>query len=408
MQHRRLAATSSHLMGTASAAADDGPVVRTSLGPLLGLRHGEADPQPPDAPLSAPGTLAFLGVPYCKQPVPPRRFLPVQPLEQPWSTPRPCVERPPVAPQPLAPQLADAVKPPSLDPSLLASGELPAGQSEACCFLNIYAPLAPQSEGKLRPVCVWFHGGGMTFGSSKEIDGSWLAKRADVIVVTVQCPHWTKHECCLCLCLSVLHKIMCREQVSYRGAWLFPADRWGDKPRHSRSSRGPKMDPPRSRRVWWGRRECVRVWAFVRGHMHSGAPGLSASSRTVSKGDRALGIAAHDHVWRHCCEALCARGVPGLVGCRGCHSRPTERTHTRTVARGADSGDPFASISAPTSTCTHACTLQRVVLSLSPSLPPSPSLSLIFSLFLSLSFSPSPSLSLCALLLAKPSGDAGD
>ena len=190
-------------MDTASAAADDGPVVRTSLGPLLGLRHGEADPQPPDAPLSAPGTLAFLGVPYCKQPVPPRRFLPVQPLEQPWSTPRPCVERPPVAPQPLAPQLADAVKPPSLDPSLLASGELPAGQSEACCFLNIYAPLAPQSEGKLRPVCVWFHGGGMTFGSSKEIDGSWLAKRADVIVVTVQCPHWTKHECCLCLCLSV-------------------------------------------------------------------------------------------------------------------------------------------------------------------------------------------------------------
>lgn len=187
--HRRLAATSRHLSvfgETTATEPVDGPLVQTSLGPLVGMRHNEGDPTPADTPFSAPGTLAFLGVPYCKQPVPPRRFLPVEPLEEAWTTPRPCTTKPPIAPQPLAPQLADAVKPPSLDPVLLASGDLPAGQSEACCFLNVYAPADSQIEGKPRPVCVWFHGGGMTFGSTKLLDGSWLAKRADVIVITVQ------------------------------------------------------------------------------------------------------------------------------------------------------------------------------------------------------------------------------
>lgn len=187
--HRRLAASSRHLLsGATCTGADqsDAPLVHTSLGPLVGIRHCEDDPPPIDRPFSAPGTLAFLGVPYCKQPVPPRRFLPVEPLGEPWATPRACVTPAPIAPQPLAPQLADTVKPPSLDPALLASGDLPPGQSEACCFLNVYAPADSQSEGKARPVCVWFHGGGMTFGSTKTLDGSWLAKRADVIVVTVQ------------------------------------------------------------------------------------------------------------------------------------------------------------------------------------------------------------------------------
>ena len=191
---RRLGATQRHLrpdtvtasqQGPPSDSVDDGPVVTTSHGPLLGRLHAEGAQAPHGAAFSAPGTISFLGVPYCEQPVPPRRFRPVEPLQETWTVPRPCLTKPPIAPQPLAPQLADSVKPPSLGPELLASGELPPGQSEACCFLNVYAPATPQ-QGKQRPVGVWFHGGGMTFGSTKALDGSWLAKRANVIVVTVQ------------------------------------------------------------------------------------------------------------------------------------------------------------------------------------------------------------------------------
>ena len=56
--------------------------------------------------LAAPGTVTYRGVPYCEQPVPPRRFCAVEPLAERWSTPRPCFDKPPIAPQPLAPQLA--------------------------------------------------------------------------------------------------------------------------------------------------------------------------------------------------------------------------------------------------------------------------------------------------------------
>ncbi len=57
-------------------------------------------------------------------------------------------------------------------------------QSEDCLFLNVWTPKA--DAGK-RPVLVWFHGGGFTTGSgsSNAYDGVRLAKRGDVVVVTV-------------------------------------------------------------------------------------------------------------------------------------------------------------------------------------------------------------------------------
>ena len=57
-------------------------------------------------------------------------------------------------------------------------------QSEDCLFLNVWTPKA--DAGK-RPVLVWFHGGGFTTGSGSSLayDGVRLAKRGDVVVVTV-------------------------------------------------------------------------------------------------------------------------------------------------------------------------------------------------------------------------------
>ena len=57
--------------------------------------------------------------------------------------------------------------------------------SEDCLFLNVWTPAI--ADGAKRPVMVWLHGGGFTSGSgsSNAYDGVRLAKRGDVVVVTV-------------------------------------------------------------------------------------------------------------------------------------------------------------------------------------------------------------------------------
>ena len=56
---------------------------------------------------------------------------------------------------------------------------------EDCLFLNVWTPAL--DDGGNRPVLVWFHGGGFTSGSgsSRAYDGVRLARRGDVVVVTV-------------------------------------------------------------------------------------------------------------------------------------------------------------------------------------------------------------------------------
>jgi para-nitrobenzyl esterase len=59
------------------------------------------------------------------------------------------------------------------------------GMSEDCLFLNVWTPgVADDAE---RPVMVWLHGGGFTSGSgsSTAYEGARLARRGDVVVVTV-------------------------------------------------------------------------------------------------------------------------------------------------------------------------------------------------------------------------------
>lgn len=56
---------------------------------------------------------------------------------------------------------------------------------EDCLFLNVWTPALADKER--RPVMVWFHGGGFTSGNgaSRAYDGVRLARRGDVVVVTV-------------------------------------------------------------------------------------------------------------------------------------------------------------------------------------------------------------------------------
>jgi para-nitrobenzyl esterase len=60
----------------------------------------------------------------------------------------------------------------------------PAQGSEDCLYLNVYRPRSDHSAGAL-PVIVWLHGGGFINGSGNAFNGSYLAKTARAIVVTV-------------------------------------------------------------------------------------------------------------------------------------------------------------------------------------------------------------------------------
>jgi para-nitrobenzyl esterase len=58
--------------------------------------------------------------------------------------------------------------------------------SEDCLYLNVYAPRGSAEEAAKRklPVMFWIHGGGNTVGHAGGYDGSELAARYDVVVVT--------------------------------------------------------------------------------------------------------------------------------------------------------------------------------------------------------------------------------
>ena len=59
----------------------------------------------------------------------------------------------------------------------------PAVMDEDCLFLNVWAPTTPGPH----PVFVWFYGGGFLSGATSDptIDGARLARRGDMVVVTV-------------------------------------------------------------------------------------------------------------------------------------------------------------------------------------------------------------------------------
>ncbi|KAK3687842.1 Alpha/Beta hydrolase protein [Podospora appendiculata] len=71
-------------------------------------------------------------------------------------------------------------------------GEVKNGSSEDCLFANVWTPFLPRTgsqskKSDLKPVMLYLYGGGMTSGSGKNpnTDGTNLASRGDVVVVSV-------------------------------------------------------------------------------------------------------------------------------------------------------------------------------------------------------------------------------
>ena len=143
------------------------PVVQTTNGPVRGYAEN--------------GLQIFKGLRYGAPPVGALRFKPPQ-KPAPWS------------------EIADAVAlgAPSMqagaDPTAAvgqqrsagtpaAPGEPPA--SEDCLFINVWSQ--GLSDNQPRPVMVWLHGGGFANGSggAAMYDGEALARKGDVVVVTV-------------------------------------------------------------------------------------------------------------------------------------------------------------------------------------------------------------------------------
>ena len=136
----------------AAQAAEQTAVVRTSGGALQGMVSGEVS--------------RYLGIPYAAPPVGDWRWRPPQ-KPAPWAGTRQANKFGPTCAQP--------------NRGVFAAPS----NSEDCLYLNVYTPEARPARSVKRPVMVWLHGGGLFSGESNDYDGSKLARRGGVVVVTL-------------------------------------------------------------------------------------------------------------------------------------------------------------------------------------------------------------------------------
>src|SRR3954453_22685701 len=140
------------------------PIVETAAGKLRGV--------------TVNGISAFKGIPYGAPTSGANRFMPPLPLA-PWTGIREVTPYHAQAPHmPGRPE-----RRPELRTILGPADNSPV--SEDCLTLNVWTPGI--GDGARRPVMVWLHGGAFAYGSGNRAvtDGANLARRGDVVVVSV-------------------------------------------------------------------------------------------------------------------------------------------------------------------------------------------------------------------------------
>ncbi|XP_035679867.1 carboxylesterase 5A-like [Branchiostoma floridae] len=145
---------------------EDVPVVTTETGKLRGTVTFATDLH--DRPV-----YTFLGVPYATPPENELRFQAPLPA-QPWTDERDAAQYGPHCAQDIDLMFSKfyPVRPPHNT------------TSEDCLYLNVFTTTL-ESQGTGLPALVWFHGGGLSFGTGALYPGTALAAHQDLVVVTV-------------------------------------------------------------------------------------------------------------------------------------------------------------------------------------------------------------------------------
>jgi para-nitrobenzyl esterase len=146
------------------AEAGSAPVVEIATGKLLGA--------------SSAGICSFKGIPYGAPTALRGRFMPPE-AARPWSGAREAI-----AYAGRAWQLPNRPKRRPVLETLLGPADT-SQESEDCLTLNVWTP--GLGDGAKRPVMVWLHGGAFGYGSGNRTvtDGVNLARRGDVVVVSI-------------------------------------------------------------------------------------------------------------------------------------------------------------------------------------------------------------------------------